>query len=265
MYLFLSLFTALAADVPLNQASAAQLAEIDGVSSSDAVAVVDLREERGRLNSVEELRILAVTPETLDALRRSVTLDLEAPAKSKKTYNNVDDVLAVFDPEPSIQDVQQLAMLYTYTHRDQVEAWMQATKTGPALPQLSVKYRYTDVFKQDFDYTDQGTAFDLTDGEVDNGWYTEVQVKWQLNELVMSSEKIRVISETQDVAKLRDKVLSDVTRLYFDRRRLQVDMLLNPSNDMRTQLDHQLRLMELTAELDAYTGGAFSASVSAAQ
>lgn len=260
MFLFLSLLTAMAEDVPLNGASIEELAAIEGVEAGDAVAVVELREERGRFNSVEELRVLPMSPETLDALRRNVTLDVELPAKSKKTYKSVDEILAVFDPEPSVQDVQQMAMDYTYTHRDQVEAWMRATKTGPALPQLKLKYRYADVFKQDFTYRD-ATAFDLDDGEVDQGHLAEVQVKWELNELVMSSEKIRVISETQDVAKLRDKVLSDVTRLYFDRRRLQVDMLLNPSNDMRTQLENQLRLMELTAELDAYTGGAFSAAV----
>ena len=38
----------------------------------------------------------------------------------------------------------------------------------------------------------------------------------------MSSERIRVISEAQDVVKLRDKVLRQATQIFFDRRRLQV-------------------------------------------
>jgi hypothetical protein len=72
-----------------------------------------------------------------------------------------------------------------------------------------------------------------------------------------------VISEAQDIVKLRDKVLGEVTRLYFDRRRLQIDGLLNPPNDLRAQIDDELRLMEFTAQLDALTGGAFSAAVAA--
>ena len=77
----------------------------------------------------------------------------------------------------------------------------------------------------------------------------------------MSSERIRVINEAQDIVKLRDKVLEDVTRLYFDRRRLQVEQLLSPAGDLRSQLKNELRLQELTANIDALTGGRFSASL----
>ena len=56
-------------------------------------------------------------------------------------------------------------------------------------------------------------------------------------------------------------MLDEVTRLYFDRRRLQVDMLLKASPDLKAQLENELRLQELTANLDAYTGGAFSAAL----
>ena len=69
-------------------------------------------------------------------------------------------------------------------------------------------------------------------------------------------------ANTKDVrAKLREKVLGEVTRLYFERRRLQVDVLLNPKVDLAGQVKDELRLRELTANLDAYTGGRFSAAV----
>jgi hypothetical protein len=58
-------------------------------------------------------------------------------------------------------------------------------------------------------------------------------------------------------------VLGEVTRLYFDRRRLQVDMLLNPKSDLMGQVKDELRLREITASLDAYTGGRLSAALAA--
>ena len=70
-----------------------------------------------------------------------------------------------------------------------------------------------------------------------------------------------MINEAQDVVKLRDKVLDEVTRLYFDRRRLQVELLLDPPTGLQDQLESELRLQESTANLDAFTGGAFSASL----
>lgn len=251
-------------DISLNRATVEEIAAVEGVSEELAVAVVDLREDRGRFNSVEELRVLpGIGAESLDALRQHSTIDIPMPAKSAKSYKTADEVLSVFDHEPSIQDLHDMAMVYTHTNRDQVERWLAASKNSAFLPELKVKYNYADSFGQDFTYADGGASFDLDDGTVDKKWYAQAEVKWKLDDLVMNSERIRVISETQDVVKLRDKVLSEVTRLYFDRRRLQVDLLLNPPGDVRAQVENQLRLMELTAELDAYTGGAFSAAVTA--
>ena len=155
-----------------------------------------------------------------------------------------------------------MAMQYTYTHREQVEKWLWASKNSARLPELKLRYYYQDQFGQDFDYINGGSDLDLQEGDIDRRWQAYVEVRWRLDDLVMSSEQIRVISETQDVVKLRDKVLSEVTRVYFDRRRLQVDILMNPPRDLRDQVDEQLRLMELTAELDAYTGGGFSHALS---
>ena len=87
-----------------------------------------------------------------------------------------------------------------------------------------------------------------------------MKLEWRLDKLVMSSEQIRVINETGKANKMREKVLDEVTRLYFDRRRLQVDNLLNPPSSLTDQIEMELRLQEMTANLDALTGGEFSAS-----
>jgi hypothetical protein len=102
----------------------------------------------------------------------------------------------------------------------------------------------------------------IEDADTDKDNVYQVTLKWRLDDLVMSSERIRVISEAQDVVKLRDKVLRQVTQIFFDRRRLQVELLLSPGGDLRSQVEDEIRLMELTAELDALTGGQFSRAVS---
>ena len=57
---------------------------------------------------------------------------------------------------------------------------------------------------------------------------------------------------------LRDDVLDEVTSLYFGRRRLQIEMRLTPPQDTTLMCEKQLRLQELTAGIDALTGGWFS-------
>lgn len=254
----------------LNRASVDDLDAVEGVDRAVAERIVALRGERGRLGSVEELRILGLGEDTLAALRSGVDVDLRiVPDAQVGSFQSADDVLSRFSGEPTIQQVQQWAGDYAGTNPATVERWLRASRTFAALPQLTLEYQFTDGFDQDFVYlTVDGATVQvpddelfpgLTDGGRDQQMDFLVRTRWDLNELVMSSERIRVIGEAQDVAKLRDKVLSEVTRLYFERRRLQVEQLLSPKSDLMGQLKDHLRLAELTADLDATTGGRFSA------
>ena len=60
------------------------------------------------------------------------------------------------------------------------------------------------------------------------------------------------------MVQLRDDILDEVTNYYFERRRLQVELLESPPDDLRQRYKNQLRIHELTANLDALTGGYFT-------
>ena len=220
------------AEVPLNQASAAQLEAIDGVSQSMAESIVALRTERGRLGSVEALRVLPeISDEGLNALRQHTTVDLSV-RRSSEQYKTVDQVMAAFAHEPGIQEVQRLTMDYSHTHAEQVERWLDASRNAAYLPEVQLRYYYYDRLNEGYQYAvnDEGNAEALIeDADTDKDNVYQVTLKWKLDDLVMSSERIRVISEAQDVVKLRDKVLRQATQIFFDRRRLQVEPALEPS------------------------------------
>jgi hypothetical protein len=76
---------------------------------------------------------------------------------------------------------------------------------------------------------------------------------WNLPQLVFNAEELDVAS----LAGLMEGLLKESTRLYFMRRRLQVDMILTPPTDQASLLSKDLRLQELTGLLDAMTGGWF--------
>lgn len=188
-----------------------------------------------------------------------LTLALAEPAVAAE-FRSVDEVLARFENEPQVQDVQAMVLEYSKTDPKYVDEWLRAAKNAAWLPDLSVTYDYDNGYGYDYDYTVSEDG-ELKGTGVDNDHGVTVKGTWKLNRLVMSSDRIRVISETQDVVKLRDKILDEVTRLYFDRRRLQVDMLLAGGGDLKTQVKNEMRLQELTAQIDAYTGGRFSAAL----
>jgi hypothetical protein len=261
---------AAAQDTPLllNQATADQLASLDGMDLPTAEAVVALRSERGRFGSPEELRVIpGMSEQRVASIRRGTAVDVQLPAGTAGQFGTVDDVLRQFDHEPSVQQVHQWAMDYARVNPELVDRWMAAATGFAALPRLQLEGRVRDGWGQGFKYyTEDGvideqdeTVFDvLDDADRDQDRTVVVRATWDLDNLVMSSERIRAINESQDVVKLRDKVLDEVTRVYFERRRVQVDLLLSPARDVATQTKDYLRLMELTANLDALTGGSFS-------
>lgn len=257
------------ATVPLNGASVDQLAELEQVDDGEAARIVALREQRGHLASVEALRILGFDEPTLQDLRTGTHMDLAVTkVANAKRYGSVAEVMAEFSVEPTAQQVQGMAMDYTKTHPELVEGWLRSSRSAYLLPKVNLKYKkeldYSDTNRYEEDIDNPGTYFpyDYSD-RADNDDDFEVKLEWRLDKLVISSERIRVINESQDIVKLRDKVLDEVTRLYFDRRRLQVEMLLDPPTALQKQLENELRLQELSANIDAFTGGSFSASVPA--
>jgi len=249
----------------LNQVTADQLASIEGVDSNEASRIVSLREKRESLASVEELRILGLDAQTLEALRAHLATELTIKKVAKGSYSSVDEVLGQFAHEPDVRKVQALAMDYTKTNPALVEGWLKASKAAYALPAVTLSYDKDIDEYTTWDYLDLnedgrvgGSEHQFNTARADDDEGFGVRLAWRLDKLVMSSERIRVINEAQDIVKLRDKVLDEVTRVYFDRRRLQVDLLLNPASSLREQIKNELRLQELTASIDALTGGGFS-------
>ena len=188
-------------------------------------------------------------------------------ATTGKVYNEPEEVLAEFNFEPNIQQVQRWASDYAKVSPRLVDRWMRSSRMFALLPELKLEYRFRDGWDNGFVYYPEDGIIDTTgesvydvlnDAGVDQDQWLTVRAEWELDKLIMSSEQIRVINESQDVVKLREKVLVEVTRLFFERRRVQVDMLLAPDTDLMGQVQDELRLMELTANIDALTGGAFS-------
>jgi hypothetical protein len=92
--------------------------------------------------------------------------------------------------------------------------------------------------------------FDSAEGKVQE---LQVGLSWNLPSLVFNAEVLDVGS----LAVLQEGVLKEITRLYYTRRRLQIDLILNPPRDAQTELSKQLRIEELTSTLNAMTGNLF--------
>jgi len=86
----------------------------------------------------------------------------------------------------------------------------------------------------------------------------EARATWDLARLVFSSEELAAQTQALHMAELRRDLETTMNRLYFERRRMMVDMVNDRKTDRDGQLHRQLRVGEIEAELDAMSSGAFS-------
>lgn len=165
-------------------------------------------------------------------------------------------VLDQFANEPAIREVQEIAMKYALVSDDVINGYQRSAKWTKVLPRTTVTYRDNLADNNGVNVDDTG-ARTLSFDNNETATYT-VNAQWFLDEMMMGPTRVQAIRETSRLVQLRDDILDQVTKVYFDRRRLQVELATNPPSDPKARAAKDLRLEELTANLDGLTGGWFS-------
>jgi len=161
-----------------------------------------------------------------------------------------------FEREPPVADVQKAALKFFKVHPEKVAGYRRGAAWKALMPDLelifnneygSSKRTLYDYYYKNFPYKDK-----------ENGDTTSISIgvraHWSLDRLVFNAETLDVAS----LVGVQEGLLREVTSLYFTRRRLMTAMVLNPPQDPNEQITEQLRLDEITANIDALTGGYLS-------
>ena len=166
--------------------------------------------------------------------------------------------------EPTIQEVHRMAMDYAQVDPAKIKDWQRRVEKKAWLPSLSMGLG-SDKNKTLSDsiygtYSGGGQSYvgprDKT--FYDNfGW--DVSLSWDLGDLIWNADQTSIDSRAKLLTELRQDILNEVTRLYFERRRLQGEITQDAG--LGDENEKKMRLEELTALIDALTGGAFSREI----
>ncbi len=153
--------------------------------------------------------------------------------------------------EPTIREVQEAALRYAEViHPQRIKTLRRNAKLKALLPDVSL----------DYDKTIYGTAgSSSSDPRAFVGPYDwGLSLSWDVGDLVFS-EQIRLLdSNARLMVQLRDNIMNEITRLYYERRKLQTEVMMTPPKNPQENIIKRLRLEELTANIDGLTGGYFS-------
>jgi photosystem II stability/assembly factor-like uncharacterized protein len=185
----------------------------------------------------------------------------ERPAPGAKPADaerkaKLEEVLRSFSDEPDIKAVQKKAMWYAEVQPEKIEEWRKQSRARHWLPTLNVTSNR--ARGSTIDVKGSSTNPFYVVGPDDESAYVTYSLNWDLSNIIWSTDQTSIDTRSRLTAQLRDDVLDETTKTYFERRRLQVENLLHPSSDINEMVRRDLRIQELTANLDALTGGWFS-------
>lgn len=172
--------------------------------------------------------------------------------------------------EPSITEVHRWAIRYADVGPEKIQRWYRESKAKAWLPDVSVGIDM-DNNRTISDsvwgsYTSGGQVYIGPDDKTvyDNTGFG-ISLSWDLADLVWSSDQTSIDSRSKLMAELREDILDQTTRIYFERRRNQIELMRGTDEDPRLRLETEMRIAELTALIDALTGGEFSRGIGAGQ
>jgi hypothetical protein len=168
-----------------------------------------------------------------------------------------------FEREPSVAEVQRAALKFFKVHPEIVASYRSGAAWKALMPDVEFtfnnEYGNNDRKLSDLIYLQMeqsNPAFPQKELEtVKRGTISfGVRAHWQLDRLIFNAETLDVSS----LVGVQEGLLREITSLYFTRRRLMTMMKLSPPQDPNEEITEQLRLEEITANLDALTGGYFT-------
>jgi hypothetical protein len=162
---------------------------------------------------------------------------------------------------PDVGAVHAAALAYLDLGPEGLRDAEQRARTRGWLPLLRAGAGVGKDRARDYDHDEVFTSGELhslydTHYARDRGFEADVELVWNLGQLASPDDAISVSRERRLVVELRDQVLERVNRLYFER--LRSSDALAAEGDAAKQRELELRVAELTAQLDAWTGGRFS-------
>ncbi len=172
-----------------------------------------------------------------------------------------DDTTSEMPIEPGILAVQRAALAYQGLGSGPMDAAAEGLRRRAWFPVIELRAsRGRDaLFERDSDATvNSGNLYRLEDRTRDS--HRDLQLallaRWDFGGLAYDPEILDVSKERRERVELRDEVLDEISQLYFERLRVLAEAESDPSKAAAGRL----RAAELSAGLDAWTGGWWSAT-----
>jgi len=165
----------------------------------------------------------------------------------------------VFDNEPSFKELRQAALKYAELDPDKITKWRREARLAALLPKVSFGVDNNSSTTAEI-YTSATKDYVITGpDDITNGW--DVSVSWELGNIIWGDDQTNIDVRSRLTTQLRNDILDDLRRLYYERKRLQYELMADPPKDMKLRFEKEMRVEELTQGIDDLTGNYLSGHI----
>jgi hypothetical protein len=179
------------------------------------------------------------------------TVEKTARKRSQMTH-----LREIIKREPTIQEVQRAALAHYQLEPERIDSMSTAARLKGLFPEVDAGFdsllghNFTDT--QDALYPT--LPFKERQAATNDQTIWHVRGVWDLSRVVFNPEQLDI----KTLGSLQETLVREVTTMFFSRRRVLANLILSPPDDEEDLYDEQLRLDEMTATIDAFTGGKFA-------
>lgn len=158
------------------------------------------------------------------------------------------------DHDPEIAELQRAAARTAGFDLARAASWKRRAGNTAWLPEVTVRVKKESLTNDGEKYNTETPYQVFTAGE---GFFFEVGARWSLDALVFDKKELEASREAAAVFGEYRRLMEEVGRLHFARKALLTE-IASPDLPKEHAASKRLKLEELTAMLDALTGGHLS-------
>ncbi len=175
---------------------------------------------------------------------------IERKEVEKQRY--VKDLYTWLDDEPTFIDLQQAAIRYNEVSPEKIARWRYESKLKALLPRVSLGIdRSRSSNYESYKSSTKHYIIESPD-DVKSDW--DISLSWELSDLIWSTNQTSIDIRSKLMVQLRNDILDDLRRAYYERKRLLIEMAMDPPKNLRARMKKELRIQELTSAVDDLTG-----------
>ncbi|MBI5143595.1 MAG: hypothetical protein HZA30_00815, partial [Candidatus Omnitrophica bacterium] len=169
---------------------------------------------------------------------------------------NLKSLKIAFDNEPAFQELQQAAIRFAEVSPEKIKNWRREARLRALMPRLSFGIDRNRSTNSEI-YT-SATRDYVVFGPDDETNRFDMSISWELGDMIWSDDQTNIDVRSRLMVQLRNDILDDLRRAYYERKRIQFELMAEPPKDLKTRFEKELRLQELTSTIDDLTGNYLS-------